>query len=91
MSGFKRYTIVMASAVLALAGCASPTPQVRTVRVEIPVAVPCRTQSVAVPAFAAESLKRSDSLEEKVRALLADRRQRQAYEIKLLAAIKACQ
>ena len=55
---------------LLLAGCASHVePEVRTVRVEVPVQVPCRAPEVAVPAWAATSLRKTDSLEVKVRAV----------------------
>lgn len=83
----KSLLVVMA---LVLAGCAGREPEVRTVRVEVPVLVPCKTQEVAVPPWAANGLKKSDSLELKVRALLAERRQRIGYERILLAANIAC-
>ncbi|WP_277589979.1 hypothetical protein [Pseudomonas chlororaphis] len=70
-----------------LAGCASQEPEVRTVRVDVPVQVPCR---VPVSAWATDSLKKTDSLELKVRALLAERRQRIGYEKQLEAAINGC-
>ncbi|MCB2254973.1 hypothetical protein KTQ74_23925 [Pseudomonas chlororaphis] len=73
-----------------LAGCAGREPEVRTVRVEVPVQVPCRAPEVAVPAWAAGSLRKADSLEQKVRALLAERRQRIGYERELVAAMGAC-
>jgi lipoprotein NlpI len=76
---------------LVLAGCVSKEPEVRTVRVEVPVLVPCKTTLVAVPPWAAQGLKKSDSLELKVRALLAERRQRIGYERELVAAVVACQ
>jgi len=76
---------------LVLAGCAGKEPEVRTVRVEVPVLVPCKTTAVAVPPWAAEGLKKSDSLELKVRALLAERRQHIGYERQLVAAVGACQ
>lgn len=76
---------------LLLAGCASREPEVRTVRVEVPVLVPCKTKVVAVPPWAAQGLKKSDSLEVKVRALLAERRQRIGYERELVAAVVSCQ
>lgn len=76
---------------LVLAGCAGKEPEVRTVRVEVPVQVPCKTKEVAVPPWAATGLKKSDSLEVKVRALLAERRQRIGYERQLVAAVNACQ
>lgn len=77
----------------ALAGCAGQPfaePEPRVVRVEVPVQVPCRVKEVAVPPWAAAGLKRGDSLEVKVRALLAERRQRIGYERELVAASEAC-
>ena len=74
-----------------LVGCAGkPEPQVQYVRVEVPVQVPCRAPDVAVPPWAAAGLSKSDSLEVKVRALLAERRQRIGYEKQLEAAATAC-
>ena len=73
-----------------LAGCGTREPDVRTVRVEVPVLVPCKTQEVAVPPWAAAGLQKADSLEVKVRALLAERRQRIGYERELMAAIGVC-
>lgn len=76
---------------LMLAGCAGhAAPEVRTVRVEVPVQVPCRTPDLAVPHWAAASLRKTDSLEVKVRALLAERRQRIGYEKELAASAGAC-
>lgn len=76
---------------LILAGCGTREPEVRTVRIEVPVLVPCKTKEVAVPTWAAAGLQKADSLEVKVRALLAERRQRIGYEKELVAAIDACQ
>lgn len=78
-------------ACLLLAGCATQAPpQVQYVRVEVPVQVPCRAPEVAVPPWAAAGLRKTDSLEAKVRALLAERRQRIGYERQLIAALGAC-
>jgi hypothetical protein len=74
----------------ALSGCAGQVPEPRVVRVEVPVQVPCRVPDVAVPPWAASTLRKADSLEVKVRALLAERRQRIGYERELLAANAAC-
>lgn len=72
-----------------LAGCAAKgPPQVQYVRVEVPVAVPCRAPEVAVPTWAGAGLLKSDSLEVKVRALLAERRQRAGYEQILRGALE---
>ncbi|MBN6791517.1 hypothetical protein JRG49_09750 [Pseudomonas fulva] len=76
---------------LLLAGCAGhDEPEIRTVRVEVPVQVPCRTPDVAVPPWAAAGLRKTESLEVKVRALLAERRQRIGFEGELIAAVAAC-
>lgn len=76
---------------LALAGCAGQVePQVQYLRVEVPVQVPCRAPEVAVPVWAAAGLHKNDSLEVKVRALVAERRQRMGYEKQLRAAVGSC-
>ena len=80
--------------VVALAGCAGQPvaePEPRVVRVEVPVQVPCRVKAPVVPAWAAEGLRKEDSLEVKVRALLAERRQAKGYITELQAAVQACQ
>ncbi len=82
--------LFLACFVLFLAGCVTHEPEVRTVRVEVPVLVPCKTQEVTVPSWASAGLKKSDSLEVKVRALLAERRQRMGYERELVAVAAAC-
>lgn len=75
---------------VSLAGCANREPDVRTVRVEIPVLIPCKTQGVVAPTWASIGLKKADSLEVKVRTLLAERRQRIGFERELASAIEAC-
>ncbi|TFF37442.1 hypothetical protein E3U47_17985 [Pseudomonas sp. RIT623] len=76
---------------LLVAGCAArPAPEISYVRVEVPVQVSCRAPEVAVPPWAAAGLRKSDSLEVKVRALLAERRQRIGYENLLEAAVQSC-
>ncbi|HHK0427399.1 hypothetical protein NDR77_34480 [Pseudomonas aeruginosa] len=88
----KAQVVQVLGLVFALAGCAGrQDAEPRTVRVEVPVAVPCRAPAVEVPAWAAAGLKKSDDLQTKVRALLAERRQRIGYEAQLLAANRACQ
>lgn len=54
--------------------------------------VECRygLDSIQKPEWAASNINESDSLEVKVRALLAERRQRIGYEKQLEAAAKAC-
>lgn len=76
---------------LGLAGCGGKVePQIQYVRVEVPVQVPCRAPKVAVPAWATADLRKTDSLELKVRALLAERLQRIGFEKQLLASVESC-
>lgn len=76
---------------LALAGCGGRVePQVQYVRVEIPVQVPCQVPEVTVPLWASTGLRKADSIEVKVRALLAERRQRIGYEKQLVSVINTC-
>lgn len=85
---------IIVGMVVTLAGCGSRPavePEPRVVRVDVPVPVPCRVKAPAVPAWAAEGLRKEDSLEVKVRALLAERRQRIGYERELSAAVASCQ
>ncbi len=73
-----------------LAGCVVREREVRTVRVEVLVQVSCRAPEVPVPAWATDSLRKTDSLELKVRALLAERQRRIGYKRLLGAAVSAC-
>ncbi|KTT24275.1 lipoprotein [Pseudomonas oryzihabitans] len=85
---------IIVGAVVALAGCVGQPvaePEPRVVRIEVPVQVPCPVTVPAVPAWAGEGLRRSDGLEVKVRALLAERRQRIGYERELVATVVTCQ
>lgn len=85
-----RLGIVVVGAI-ALAGCAGrQDAEPRVLRVEVPVAEPCRVPEVAVPPWAASTLRAGDSLEVKVRALLAERRQRIGYERELLGSAQSC-
>jgi len=84
--------LLILSGALALAGCGGRVePKVQYVRVEVPVQVPCRAPEVAPPPWAAAGLRKTDRLEVKVRALLAERRQRIGYEKQLVSAVGACQ
>lgn len=50
----------------------------------------CVPPKIDEPDWAASKLKEEDSLEVKVRALLAERRQRIGYERELVAAVRTC-
>lgn len=73
-----------------LIGCSNQKPDVRVLRIEVPILVPCKIQEVEVPPWATIGLKKTDPLEVKVRALLAERRQRIGFERVLISAIRAC-
>lgn len=84
--------VLLLVVVVTLAGCAGQAvePEPRIIRAEVPVAVPCRTDPVPVPPWAADGLRKTDSLELKARALLAERRQARGYIRELLAANEVC-
>ncbi|MCP3022323.1 hypothetical protein [Cupriavidus basilensis] len=82
---------VLAVSVL-LAGCAG-APQVitQTKTVEVSVAVPCKVHPVARPALALDLVDPTADVFTKGRAALVEVTQRAAYEIRLEAAVAACQ
>lgn len=77
---------VMLLLLLLLAGCAC-NPEVVTVQVP----VPCKVPAVERPAMEFEQLPDDAGLDASVNALLIEREQREAYEVQLEAAVKACQ
>ncbi|MCP1622134.1 hypothetical protein [Pseudomonas nitroreducens] len=79
---------LLAIPVLLLTGCAVTVP--KPVDVRIPVPVPCQAPAVETPRFATADLRPADDLQTKVRALLAERQQRLAYETRLRAALDGC-
>ncbi|MEL7941016.1 MULTISPECIES: hypothetical protein [Pseudomonas] len=81
---------LLAGALLLVACSSRPAPEPRSVRVEVPIAVPCRAPMVAEPVWATTGLAKADGLQAKVRALLAERQQHLGYEARLRAALQAC-
>ncbi|KVZ18655.1 hypothetical protein WT88_29690 [Burkholderia stagnalis] len=87
--------ILVAVLCAALAGCATapqapePAPVVTTV--DKPVPVPCKVPKPERPAFAFDSLPFGADIYTQVATLLADRKQRQGYEVRLEAAVDSCQ
>jgi hypothetical protein len=82
--------LIMGFVLVLLSGCAGKDPEVRIVRVEVPVQVPCEAKEVVVPPWATVGLRKFDILEVKVRALLAERWQRIGFERELATAATAC-
>ena len=82
-----------ALAALLAAGCAAPpagVPSVQALEVRVPVPVPCAAAVPLPPAWATEGLPAEPGLIEAVRALLAERIQRRAYQAELEAVVRAC-
>lgn len=87
-----RNSIIIIVSALLLAGCGTTKPVVDVViqRVEIPIEVPCKVDIPDKPSFNFDNLKDEDTLFDKTKSLLADRKLHLAYEEELLAALKAC-
>lgn len=87
--------IIVIGLVVALSGCQAhqqaPMPEPRLVEVRIPVAVPCKFTPVSRPVFAVDSLPLGAAVDVQMRALRAERKQRQGYEMRLEAALLGCQ
>lgn len=66
-------------------------PACATKPVEVPVTVLCKTPVITVPDFYYDHVTKETSLFDKVKLLLADRKQRQGYEMELESAVKVCQ
>lgn len=79
---------------LTLAGCASwgkKDVEYVPYEVQVPVEVGCVADLPPEPApWATEALRKADSLDDKVKALLAEREQRIGFEKKLKAATDGC-
>lgn len=74
--------------VVFLAGCTTTAPRVQEVLV--PIQVPCKIDKPAKPNFAVDTLGIDANIFEKVKALLAERKQRMGYEKELEVLIDGC-
>lgn len=83
--------VVLALLLTGCAGQVADAPEPQVVRVEVPVQIPCRTERVQRPMFAVDVLPIGATIAEQMRALRAERLQRKGYEVRLEAAIEACQ
>ncbi len=85
--------LIMSLIIVSLAGCATGPPPVLAPliqRVEVPIAIPCKTTIPKRPNFNFDSLTTEQDIFEKTRALLADIRLHFAYETELLGALNSC-
>ena len=73
-----------------LSGCSTNPFSHKPVEVLVPVQVPCKITPPSKPNFAVNNLGIGEDIFEQVKALLAERKQRQGYELELEEAIKAC-
>lgn len=71
-----------------LAGCAAAPGPVQEVKVPVPVY--CNPPEVSRPLFAVDSLPIGSSIWDQMKALRAERKQREGYEAQLEAAINSC-
>lgn len=86
----KKILLVAVAALLSasLAGClTTPAPPATIQTVEVPVAVPCKTEKPARPAL---PIVPKTGLFDQVKSLLARDKLREAYEGELVAVIDAC-
>lgn len=73
-----------------LTACATPRERIVYRDVPTPIPVPCATEAPPEQQYAADTVSLDADLFELVRALLVDREERKAAELKLRAAVEAC-
>lgn len=76
-----------------LTGCGSAPVErvvVQTTTAQVPLAVGCRTNTVTRPAFAVDALPLGAPIDHQMRALRAERVQRQGYERELETEVARC-
>lgn len=82
------YRLLAASVCVVLAGCATVREVPVEVKVQVPV--PCQVREPEPPAYLFETARPQQPLDDKVKLLLAERRQRQQYENELRDALRRC-
>lgn len=87
---YSRRWPVCAAAVLALAGCQTPLARVELQRVNVPVPVACDEPVPERPAMPTEQLRPGATVDQFTQAAQAEIERREAYEIKLAAALANC-
>jgi hypothetical protein len=83
---------ILILSIILLSGCATTEPVINTViqRVEVPIAVPCKAVVPVKPDFNFDKLKAEQTVFDKTKALLADRKLHMGYEGELLTALNSC-
>jgi len=76
---------------LLLAGCAAPQVVEKPVEVKVPVPVPCKTAEIPEPDWPLAKVSDTASDFDWFKAALAELALRAGYEVRLKAAVAACQ
>lgn len=84
--------ILKLAPLLLLAACASEALLLQPpIEVRVPVSVPCKAPLVPLPSWPLDTLAADAGIYDQVKTLIAEIEARVAYEIKLEAAVRACQ
>ena len=83
---------ILIFSIILLSGCATTEPVINTViqRVEVPIATPCKALVPVKPDFNFDKLTVEQTVFDKTKALLADRKLHMGYEGELLTALNSC-
>ena len=85
--------LLIIAIVVTLAGCATTRePTINTViqKVDVPIAVLCKAEIPAKPTYNFGKLSIEADIFDKIKAMLADRKLSQGYELELEAALNSC-
>lgn len=75
---------------LLVSGCATQGIRTEVQKVEVPIAVQCKTDLPQKPNYSFDNLKPEDDLFTKTKALLSDIELYKAYTLELEAALRSC-
>lgn len=76
---------------LLLSGCASQPVAYKPVEIEIPVAIDCKIEAIASPAWPTAFTSEKNGVFDDAKAVLQELELRKGYEAQLEAAVKSCQ
>jgi hypothetical protein len=86
----KYISLILLAVLLTACATTQPVIQVKTVTVDVPVAVPCKAVVPTAPLYNFSKSKTTDDVFDKTKSLLADRDLSLGYEAELLAALNSC-
>ena len=86
----KYISLILLAVLLTACATTQPVIQVKTVTVDVPVAVPCNAVVPTAPLYNFSKSKTTDDVFDKTKSLLADRDLSLGYEAELLAALNSC-